>query len=385
MRTYLVGGAVRDALLGRPATERDWVVVGATPAELEDAGYRRVGRDFPVFLHPRTREEYALARTERKSGHGYHGFEVNAGPEVTLEEDLGRRDLTINAMARDDDGTVIDPYGGRADLDARVLRHVSPAFVEDPLRVLRVARFAARFAPLGFRVADETRALMHGIAASGELDWLVPERTWREVARALAEPDPVRFFEELAACDALGSVLPELVPLFEPSADPAARQALAAAAARALVAEVRFAALCHPLDPDGPLATLARRLPVPRTWSTLAALVARHYPAFESADRADGDALWALLAGTDALRRPERFEQFLEACACVAQARGVPHEPASDRARAARDAAAAVDGAGLARTGWRGAELGTELERLRRVAVAAVAVRGGSPHGTETE
>jgi len=378
MRTYLVGGAVRDALLGRPVQERDWVVVGATAVALEEADYRRVGRDFPVFLHPQTGEEYALARTERKSGHGYHGFEVHAGPEVTLEEDLGRRDLTINAMAQDADGRLIDPYGGRADLDARLLRHVSNAFVEDPLRVLRVARFAARFAPLGFHVADETRALMRQIAASGELDWLVPERAWQELARALAEPDPVRFFEELVACDALASVLPELAPLFAASGDGAGPRALALAAERALDVEIRFAVLCHPLAPEAALADLTHRLPVPRAWSALATLVARHHGAFEVAARTGADDLWTLLASTDALRRPERFAQFIDACRCVAEARGVSAAPAAQRLLAAREAAAGIDGATLAAAGWRGAQLGAELERRRRAAVARVAAGGST-------
>ncbi|MDZ7747979.1 MAG: multifunctional CCA tRNA nucleotidyl transferase/2'3'-cyclic phosphodiesterase/2'nucleotidase/phosphatase [Halofilum sp. (in: g-proteobacteria)] len=381
METYLVGGAVRDELLGRTPTERDWVVVGATPEALEAAGYRRVGRDFPVFLHPETGEEHALARRERKAGHGYHGFDVHAGPEVTLEEDLGRRDLTINAIARAADGTLVDPHDGRADLEARTLRHVSPAFVEDPLRVLRVARFAARLAPLGFRVADETRALMREIAASGELDYLVPERVWQETARALGEPAPARFFDELAACDALAAVFPELAPLFAPGATDAGRAALQAAAAADEPAAVRFAALCHPLAPEHALAALCARLPVPRAWADPARLVARWHVAVITAVDADGDGLWAVLAGCDALRRGERFEQVLAACRAIARAQGRERaaEAGGARLRAAREAARAVDGAALARAGWRGAELGAELERRRRAAVAAVAGGGPSP------
>ncbi len=208
MKTYLVGGAVRDELLGLPVRERDWVVVGATAAQMLDLGYRQVGRDFPVFLHPETHEEHALARTERKTAPGYRGFVVHAEPDVTLEEDLLRRDLTINAMARDEAGGLIDPFNGRADLEARLLRHVSPAFAEDPVRILRVARFAARFAHLGFRVADETRALMRRMVAAGEVDALVPERVWQEMERALGEGSPATFFEVLRDCGALAVLFP---------------------------------------------------------------------------------------------------------------------------------------------------------------------------------
>ena len=214
MEVYLVGGAVRDELLGRKVAERDWVVVGATPDELLRQGYRQVGREFPVFLHPQTQEEYALARRERKSGAGYRGFVTDAAPTVTLEDDLKRRDLTINAMARSTDGALIDPHGGRRDLEARLLRHVSDAFVEDPVRILRVARFAARFAPLGFRVAGETLELMRAMVTSGEVQALVPERVWQETERALGEARPAAFFEVLRACDALARIFPEIEALF---------------------------------------------------------------------------------------------------------------------------------------------------------------------------
>ena len=210
MKIYLVGGAVRDALLGLPVTERDWVVVGATPDEMQAKGFRPVGQDFPVFLHPKTQEEYALARTERKSGHGYGGFTFHAAPDVSLDDDLVRRDLTINAMAQEEGGQVFDPFNGRMDLKARLLRHVSPSFAEDPLRVLRVARFAARYHWLGFRVADDTLVLMRQLADSGELDYLVPERVWKETSRALMERDPQVFFQVLHACGALKVLLPEL-------------------------------------------------------------------------------------------------------------------------------------------------------------------------------
>ena len=214
MKSYLVGGAVRDWLLGRPVKERDWVVVGETPDSMKARGFQSVGRDFPVFLHPETKEEYALARTERKTAPGYRGFIVHAEPEVTLEEDLRRRDLTINAMALDTEGRLIDPYGGARDLEKRLLRHVSPAFGEDPVRILRLARFAARFAPLGFRVAAETLDLMRAMVAAGEVDALVPERVFAELAKALAEPEPGAFFEVLRACGALARLFPEIDRLF---------------------------------------------------------------------------------------------------------------------------------------------------------------------------
>ncbi|MEX1081222.1 MAG: multifunctional CCA tRNA nucleotidyl transferase/2'3'-cyclic phosphodiesterase/2'nucleotidase/phosphatase [Halofilum sp. (in: g-proteobacteria)] len=366
MRCYLVGGAVRDRLLGREPRERDWVVVGANPEELEAAGYKRVGRDFPVFLHPKTGEEYALARTERKSGHGYHGFAVHAGPEVTLEDDLGRRDLTINAIAETDEGQLVDPYGGQRDLEARLLRHVSPAFVEDPLRILRVARFAARFEALGFAVADDTRELMRQIAASGELDYLVPDRVWQETERALTEPAPTRFFDELRACGALAAVFPELATIY-PGEPGGARDALAAAVDEAPI--VRFAALCHPLDPDPDGLRMGERLPVPRAWADLARLTARWQQTFDASADMDGENLWSVLAGCDALRRPERFAQLLAAWNTVARGRGEAAAPQTDRLRAAREAAAAIEGGTLANEGWKGAELGDELERRRRQAV----------------
>jgi tRNA nucleotidyltransferase (CCA-adding enzyme) len=370
MATYLVGGAVRDALLGQEPVERDWVVVGVSAEELEAAGYRPVGRDFPVFLHPKTREEYALARTERKRGHGYHGFTVQASPTVTLEADLGRRDLTINAIAQDAAGDIIDPYSGRDDLAARVLRHVSPAFVEDPLRVLRVARFAARLAPLGFTVAVETRALMATMSFEGELAWLAPERVWQETQRALGEPAPERFFIELAESHALEPVLPELAPLFvEPTVHPGSA-ALAGAVAAGAEAPVRYAALLHRFDPDGEPAALAERLPVPRRWAELATLAARWHEACFELDPADGAAAWGILQGLDALRRSERFDAFLAVCDAIARARGDDRWPARAEAlRTARAAAMGVDGGALARAGWRGHALGTELARRRAAAI----------------
>ena len=321
MQVYLVGGAVRDELLGRAVRERDWVVVGATPAELERLGYRTVGRDFPVFLHPETHEEYALARLERKVGPGYRGFVTDFSPAVTLEQDLGRRDLTINAMARDGAGRVIDPHGGQADLGARVLRHVSPAFAEDPVRILRVARFAARFAGLGFTVAPETLALMRAMVDSGEASALVSERVWRELERALGEPAPQRCLEVLRDCGALTVLLPELAG----HADAAAAWALLRAAAeRGATTPVRWAALLVGL-PSAQIEALCVRLRVPNDYRELALLAARlgaylhdsaSAPAGRSAD-ADADAEWmlGLLELADAFRRPERFAQWLEVLA----------------------------------------------------------------------
>ena len=348
MEVYLVGGAVRDELLGRTPRERDWVVVGATAEELKQRGMQQVGRDFPVFLHPETHEEYALARMERKSGAGYHGFTTDSSPTVTLEQDLARRDLTINAMARAADGRLIDPYGGQRDLDSRQLRHVSPAFIEDPLRVLRVARFAARFALLGFRVADETLALMRDMSQSGELAALVPERVWQETRRALEESSPQVFFEVLRACRALEHVFPELEALFgvpqpaqwHPEIDTGVHTLMVVKMAAALspLATVRFAALVHDLGKaDTPrvkwprhaghevqsvqrVLQLCARLRIPNEYRDLAVLAARHHGVVHRALELRAATVVDLFTHTDALRRPERFEQFL--LACEADARG---------------------------------------------------------------
>jgi tRNA nucleotidyltransferase (CCA-adding enzyme) len=374
MDIYLVGGAVRDRLLGRPHLERDFVVVGATPEELRALGYRPVGKDFPVFLHPDTGEQYALARTERKTGPGYYGFATRFAPDVTLEEDLARRDLTINAMAQAGSGEVIDPYGGRRDLAARVLRHVSPAFVEDPLRVLRVARFAARFASLGFTVAPETLALMRGIVASGEMAALVPERVWVETERALGEERPVAYFEALEACGALAAVFPEIAALrgvpqpaqWHPEIDTFVHtlQVLDVAAELSQDTTVRFAALVHDvgkgLTPRAEwprhigheetgarlIERMAARLRVPNEHRELAVQVARHHArAHRVAEQRPGTVL-ELLELTDAFRRPERFERFLLACEADARGRGPglrarPY-PQATQLRAALAAAAGV-------------------------------------------
>jgi tRNA nucleotidyltransferase (CCA-adding enzyme) len=348
MEVYLVGGAVRDELLGRKVAERDWVVVGATPDELLRQGYRQVGREFPVFLHPQTHEEYALARRERKSGAGYRGFVTDAAPTVTLEDDLKRRDLTINAMARTLDGTLIDPHGGRRDLEARLLRHVSEAFVEDPVRILRVARFAARFAPLGFRVAGETLELMRAMVTSGEVQALVPERVWQEAERALGEARPAAFFEVLRACGALAHIFPEVEALFgvpqpaqwHPEIDTGVHTLMVIDMAARLspLASVRFAALTHdlgkaltphekwPRHPGHEVASvrlvteLCARLRVPNEFRDLAILVARHHGVVHRAFELRPGTVLELLENTDALRRPERFESFL--LACEADARG---------------------------------------------------------------
>jgi tRNA nucleotidyltransferase (CCA-adding enzyme) len=401
MEIYLVGGAVRDALLGRAPSERDWVVVGATPEQMVRQGYRPVGRDFPVFLHPDTGEEYALARTERKTGPGYRGFTIHAAPDVTLEDDLRRRDLTINAMARADDGTLIDPYGGRADLEARLLRHVSPAFAEDPVRVLRVARFAARFAEAGFRVAPETTALMRRMVAEGEVDALVPERVWQEMRTALGERCPQMFVEALRTCGALARILPEVDRLFgvpqparwHPEIDTGRHtlMVLEQAAALSDQTRVRFAALTHDIGKGVTPAellpahhgheargatmieTLAQRLRIQNDHRDLAVLVARyHCTAHRVAELRPATAL-KLLERLDAFRRPERFEEFLLACEADMRGRegfqSRPY-PQSGRLRALR--AAAADVAVTATPGEAGAETGRRLREARLRAIERV-------------
>jgi tRNA nucleotidyltransferase (CCA-adding enzyme) len=317
MKLYEVGGAVRDALLGRPPGDRDWVVVGATPQEMLDAGFRPVGRDFPVFLHPQTSEEYALARTERKSAPGYHGFVFQAAPDVTLAQDLARRDLTINAIARDADGSLIDPYGGQRDLAARVLRHVAPAFVEDPVRLLRLARLAARFTD--FTVAPETAALLRRMVADGEVDALVAERVWQELARGLMEARPDRMFAVLEDCGARGRLLPELAhpPVCPPTEGPLT---------------VRWAALLLGQQvPPAAARALAERLRVPAACRELAELALHTAGTVRQAESLDAPALVALLERCDALRRPERFGELLQACGCADAVR-LPRALAAARA-----------------------------------------------------
>jgi tRNA nucleotidyltransferase (CCA-adding enzyme) len=347
MHSYIVGGAVRDRLLGLPVQDRDWVVVGATPDDLRALGYVAVGIDFPVFLHPQTREEHALARTERKTAPGYRGFSFHAAPDITLEEDLQRRDLTINAMAEEADGTLIDPWGGARDLEAKVLRHVSPAFAEDPVRILRVARFAARFA--GFRVAPETEALMRRMVESGEADALVPERVWREVSRGLMEARPSRMFEVLRGCGALERVLPEVDRLFgvpqpaehHPEIDTGVHlmMVLDMAARLQTSLPVRYACLGHDLGKGTTPADvlprhlgheersvalvrrLAQRLRVDNACRALAEVMAREHGNVHRSRSLGAAAVVRLLERCDALRRRDRFAELLLACECDARGR----------------------------------------------------------------
>jgi tRNA nucleotidyltransferase (CCA-adding enzyme) len=403
MKIYEVGGAVRDALLGLPVEERDWVVVGASAAELEALGYRRVGKDFPVFLHPRTGEEYALARTERKTAPGYTGFAFDAAPTVTLEDDLKRRDLTINAIARGEDGGLVDPWSGRADLAAHVLRHVSPAFREDPLRVLRVARFAARFAPLGFTIAPETLELMREIVAAGEMEALRPERVWQETVKALATERPDVYIESLRSCGALKRIFPEVDALFgvpqpeqwHPEIDSGVHtmMALRMAAQLSRSETVRFAALVHDLGKattpaellplhhgheqrsEELLERLCARLPVPNRFRDLALLVARHHGAVHKAAELKPQTVFRLITAADGLRQPERFDEMLLACEADARGRkGLEDRsyPQADWFRAALRAAKAVDAAKVkAESGLDGEALGKALHDERLAAVKA--------------
>ncbi|MCD2516844.1 multifunctional CCA tRNA nucleotidyl transferase/2'3'-cyclic phosphodiesterase/2'nucleotidase/phosphatase [Massilia sp. G4R7] len=308
MRSYVVGGAVRDALLGRPVSDHDHVVVGATPEQMLARGFRPVGKDFPVFLHPQTQEEYALARTERKTAPGYHGFVFHTSPEVTLEDDLVRRDLTINAMARAEDGGIVDPYGGQQDLRDRIFRHVSDAFAEDPVRILRVARFAARFPD--FRVHASTNELMRAMVAGGEVDALVPERVWQELARGLMEERPSRMFAVLDDCGALARILPEL------AADAALMALVDGAAGQGAPLEVRFAVLLHALDQPAVL-EVSKRLKVPNECRDLAQMTVRERATLERAGELDAEAAVTLFERCDAFRKPDRFGQLLQAGACI--------------------------------------------------------------------
>jgi tRNA nucleotidyltransferase (CCA-adding enzyme) len=349
MQVYLVGGAVRDQLLGRTVSERDYVVVGATPEQMLAAGYMPVGSDFPVFLHPHSKEEYALARTERKSGVGYGGFTFYTSPDLSLEEDLIRRDLTINAMALAEDGSVIDPYGGQQDLQDRLLRHVSPAFIEDPLRVLRVARFAARYAPLGFTVAPETLSLMQSLVNQGEINHLTPERIWKETQRALTEDRADVYFEVLRDCGALQVIMPEVNALFgvpqrpeyHPEVDTGIHtlMTLQRACEAQYSDRVRFATVMHDLgkaltpvdllprhaDHEArgvePIKNLCKRLKVPSQYQQLAELVCREHLLCHRVMELRPGTIWRLLQRLDVLRRPERVEEFIQSCECDARGR----------------------------------------------------------------
>ena len=400
MKVYLVGGAVRDQLLNRPVHERDWVVVGADEEQMRQLGYKPVGRDFPVFLHPDTGEEYALARTERKSGHGYGGFTVHAAPDVTLEQDLLRRDLTINAMAESDDGELVDPFDGRADLDARLLRHVSPAFAEDPLRILRVARFAARYHHLGFTIADDTKTLMRQMVDAGEVEHLVAERVWKEISRALTEQDPDIFIRVLRECGALKVLLPEVDALFgvpqppehHPEIDTGEHVLMALRAAPPQL-PVRLAVLLHDLGkgitPEEILPShrgheaaglplvrdVCRRWRIPKQITALATGVCEYHLHSHRAFELRPQTLMKMLRALDALRRPERFEEFLQACEADARGReGLQDRdyPQVDYLRKVRDAAAAVTAEALIEEGFQGAELGKALDRARIAAIAKI-------------
>ncbi|MCB1756350.1 MAG: multifunctional CCA addition/repair protein [Gammaproteobacteria bacterium] len=396
MKTYLVGGAVRDTLLNLEVSERDWVVVGATPEEMLDLGFTRVGKDFPVFLHPVSHEEYALARTERNTGPGYYGFSVNASREVTLEEDLLRRDLTINAIARDEDGALIDPFDGRKDLEQRLLRHVSPAFAEDPVRILRVARFAARLAPQGFTVAPETQALMREMVDNSEVDALVPERVWQELAKTLLTEHPRRFFEVLDDCGALRVLFPELQRLFgvpqkvewHPEIDTGLHTLMVLDQACKLSDDphVRFAAICHDLGKgltpadilpshrghEQKSAELTRnlcaRLRIPNDYRDLAVLVAQFHTHCHRAFELKPSTLLKTLQRLDAIRRPDRFEAFLVSCEADARGRKnfteAPY-PQADYFRGALQAVLTVNTRDIAAQGGKGSEIAQRLDKAR--------------------
>ncbi|OIV46891.1 multifunctional CCA tRNA nucleotidyl transferase/2'3'-cyclic phosphodiesterase/2'nucleotidase/phosphatase [Sodalis sp. TME1] len=400
MKKYLVGGAVRDGILQLPVTERDWVVVGATPQDMLAQGYQQVGKDFPVFLHPESREEYALARTERKSGQGYTGFICYSSPEVTLEEDLRRRDLTINAIARDDQGNLIDPYQGQRDIRQRWLRHVSDAFGEDPLRVLRVARFAARFAHLNFRIAPETLALMQHM--TDELPLLAPERVWKETERALATRNPQVYFQVLRDCGALKTLFPEVDALFgvpapakwHPEIDTGIHTLMTVSMAARLSDDiaVRFATLCHDvgkaLTPrelwpshhgHGPAGVkvvegLCQRLKVPNPLRDLAKIVAQYHDLLHGAENLAPKTLVKLFSAIDVWRRPERLEQMILASEADARGRtGFENQPypQGDFLREAFRVAASVTARDVITSGFNGAEIGEELTRRRQQALAS--------------
>ena len=401
MKIFAVGGAIRDELLNLEVYERDWAVVGGSAKNLIAKGYKPVGKDFPVFLHPKTGEEYALARTERKVGPGYHGFSFDTSTEVTLEEDLGRRDLTINAMARDSNGNIIDPYGGQVDLENRLLRHVSPAFTEDPLRILRVARFAARFNKIGFTVAKETEKLMRKMVSAGEADSLKPDRVWQETEKALSGPTPEVYFKVLRDCSALSTVFPEINALFgipqsekwHPEVDTGIHTLMALSIAARVTdsVAVRFATLTHDLGKATTpkdiwpkhhgheersveiLRSFCKRLPIPKRYRELAVAVAQQHGMAHRAKELKPNTIYKLFESLDGLRRPERFEEFILACEANARGRaGFENHQYSqaDLLRTALNAARKVQAKDLGEI-EQGPSLGEKLRKYRVKAIHA--------------
>ncbi|PWQ92352.1 multifunctional CCA addition/repair protein [Leucothrix pacifica] len=412
MNVYLVGGAVRDRLLGLSVKDRDWVVVGTSPKQMLAAGYHSVGKDFPVFLHPDSHEEYALARTERKTKAGYHGFEFDTAADVTLEQDLERRDLTINAIAEDTDGSLVDPFNGQQDLQNRVLRHVSHAFAEDPVRILRIARFLARFHRLGFTIADETMTLMSDMVKAGEVDALVPERVWQETAKALSEPNPEQFILALRECGALKILFPEIdrlfgvpqVKVYHPEVDTGIHVMMVLQQCCLMTDDpvTRFAALTHDLgkgitkadilphhyghEEDGvPLVTeLCNRLKVPNEYRQLAELTCRYHTHIHRAFEVKPKTLLKVLTVSDAYRRPERFKQFLQAC--KADSRGRP--TFEDRAYLQADfyeklleATKAIPVKPIVEKGFKGEQVKEELRRQRLRVIAQLRKENQGPEG----
>jgi len=401
MKIYLVGGAVRDQLLGLPVKERDWVVIGETPESMVKQGFRPVGKDFPVFLHPQSQEEYALARTERKTAPGYKGFIVHASPDVSLEQDLIRRDLTINAMAMTPQGQLVDPYGGRHDLEKRIFRHISPAFAEDPVRILRVARFAARYAHLGFTLAEETLVLMRSMVTAGEVDYLVPERVWAELVKALSEKSPSAFFYVLKECAALAKIFPEIDGLFgvpqpekhHPEIDTGIHALLCLEQAALLSSnpEVRFAALVHDLgkgvspkqywphhhghETQGLpiLERMCTRLRVPNSFKALALQVMRYHTHCHRAFELRASTLSDMLAALGAYKANHKLPEFLLACEADAKGRtGFEHipYPQAERISGAAKAAASIDTSSVLNSELKGAQIGEAIRRLRIEAVS---------------
>jgi tRNA nucleotidyltransferase (CCA-adding enzyme) len=400
MKTYLVGGAVRDYLLNYPVKEKDWVVVGATVNEMLELGYQQVGKDFPVFLHPQTKDEHALARTERNTAPGYKGFEVHASPDVTLEDDLIRRDLTINAIAQDETGNIIDPYHGQSDLDLKLLRHVSPAFSEDPVRILRVARFAARYAHLGFTVADETNRLMQKMVANGEADALVAERVWQEFHKALGERSPDVFLQTLRQCNALKIILPEIDALFgvpqtklhHPEIDTGIHTLMVLQQATLLTTNTatRFAALCHDLGKalttkenwpshhghevkgKKPIQQLCKRLRIPNDFKDLALITAEFHLHTHRAFEIKKSTLLNTIEKLDGMRKPDRYEQFLIACTADIRGRSgfetMPY-PQADYYREALKIIKSIDIQPLRAAGLKGKEMAAGIHKARQSAL----------------